>query len=51
MTRVAFLSELSRDDVRARIRAFADSYKDDWQGPNVPAQSKVLGFRVSLCLA
>jgi hypothetical protein len=30
MTRVAFLSELSPDDVRARMRAFADSYKDDW---------------------
>jgi hypothetical protein len=29
--RVAFLSELSPDDVRERMRAFADSYKDDWQ--------------------
>jgi hypothetical protein len=31
MTRVAFLSELSPDEVRARMRSFADSYKRDWQ--------------------
>ena len=27
----AFLSELSADEVREQIRAFADSYKHDWQ--------------------
>jgi hypothetical protein len=31
MPRVAFLSELSADEVRARMRSFADSYKRDWQ--------------------
>src|SRR3954468_7290900 len=31
MTTIVFLSSLSASEVRARMQAFADSYKRDWQ--------------------
>jgi hypothetical protein len=42
MIRVAFLSEMTPDDVRARMRAFDKSYKRDWKDWMAVAQSSGL---------
>src|SRR6266571_4368825 len=47
MTRVAFLAEMSPDEVRARMRTFADKYKRDWQQWIDVARSEPLGSQLS----